>query len=101
MKCGSEKSAKSELFLICSPWKLCVGVSLGLGARLLYNGPAFCKAQSPSRIIQRRPNVNDDSSKFDWKRFFEYLKPHNLLLAAAVAVSKYMLCPSQSQKCYV
>lgn len=42
--------------------------------------------------------MNDDSSKFDWKRFFEYLKPHNLLLAAAVAVSKYMLCPSPKSK---
>lgn len=87
MKCESEKCAKSGFLLVCSPWKLCAGISLGLGARLIYRESAFCKAQPPSRIIQRRPNVNDDNSKFDWKRLFEYLKPHKWLLVAAVVVS--------------
>ncbi|CAH2042661.1 unnamed protein product, partial [Iphiclides podalirius] len=48
------------------------------------NGPVFCKALA-TRTIQRRPNLHDDSAKFDWKRFLEYLIPHKWLLAAAVA----------------
>lgn len=88
VKNSSDKSAKSNIFLICSPWKLCTGVSIGLAARLLLdNGVAYCKAAQNSRIIQRRPNIQDDSAKFDWNRFIEYLKPHRWLLAAAVAVS--------------
>ncbi|CAH2089794.1 unnamed protein product [Euphydryas editha] len=81
----AEKDVKSGVLLLCSPWKLCTGVSLGLAARLLYsNGIVHCKAK-PSRIIQRRPNVGDDSAKFDWRRFWEYLLPHKWLLVAAVA----------------
>lgn len=84
-----EKSAKSGILLICSPWKLCTGVSIGLGARLLlYNGPTYCKASQNGRTIQRRPNLNQDTAKFDWWRLLEYLKPHKSLLAAAIAVSK-------------
>lgn len=86
-KTSAEKDVKSGVLLLCSPWKLCTGVSLGLAARLLYNnGIVHCKAK-PSRIIQRRPNVADDSAKFDWRRFWEYLLPHKWLLVAAVAVS--------------
>ncbi|XP_075981398.1 mitochondrial potassium channel ATP-binding subunit [Anticarsia gemmatalis] len=86
VKPSSEKSTKSGLLLLCSPWKLCTGVSLGLGAKfLLSNGPAYCKAAPNNRIIQRRPNVDEDSAKFDWSKFFAYLKPHKWLLAAAVA----------------
>lgn len=88
VKSSSDKSAKSNILLICSPWKLCTGVSIGLAARLfLDNGLAYCKAAQNTRIIQRRPNITDDSAKFDWNRFVEYLKPHRWLLAAAVAVS--------------
>ncbi|CAK1584815.1 unnamed protein product [Parnassius mnemosyne] len=80
-----KSSEKVNSFLICSPWKLCTGISLGLGARLFVgNGSALCKANL-SRTIQRRPNLHDDSAKFDWKRFFEYLLPHKWLLVAAVA----------------
>lgn len=86
VKPSPDKKVKSAIFLVCSPWKLCTGVSLGLTARLLYNSPVFCKANH-TRIIQRRPNIQDDSAKFDWKKLFEYLKPHKWLLAAAVAVS--------------
>ncbi|CAK1553064.1 unnamed protein product [Leptosia nina] len=78
----SEKQIKT---LQISPWKLCTGISVGLGARLFIGDTVFCKAQTQSRIIQRRPNVLDDSGQFDWKRFFEYLKPHKWLLVAAVA----------------
>lgn len=68
---------------------MCTGISLGVGIRLLLNnGSAFCKAASNSRIIQRRPNIHDDSSKFDWKRLLEYLWPHRWILTAAVAVSE-------------
>ncbi|XP_013162582.1 PREDICTED: ATP-binding cassette sub-family B member 8, mitochondrial-like [Papilio xuthus] len=81
---AQKSTERANTFLICSPWKLCAGISLGLGARLLYNGTAFCKA-NVTRTIQRRPNLHDDSAKFDWKRFFEYLLPHKWLLAAAVA----------------
>lgn len=87
VKAPAEKDVKSNVLLLCSPWKLCTGVSLGLAGRLLYsNGIVYCKAL-PSRIIQRRPNIHDDSAKFDWKRFWEYLLPHKWLLVAAVAVS--------------
>lgn len=87
---NSDKSAKSNIFLICSPWKLGTGVSIGLAARLfLDNGVAYCKTTQSTRIIQRRPNIKDDSAKFDWNRFIEYLKPHRWLLAAAVAVSSF------------
>ncbi|CAG9563764.1 unnamed protein product [Danaus chrysippus] len=80
-----ETDVKCTLLQLTSPWKLCTGVSLGLAARFLYsNSSVFCKAL-PSRIIQRRPKYNEDSSKFDWKRFWEYLLPHKWLLAAAVA----------------
>lgn len=86
-----EKGVKSTLLQACSPWKLCTGVSLGLAARLLFNNSsALCKAQH-SRVIQRRPNVTEDSSKFDWNRFFRYLVPHKWLLLAAVAVSRKSL----------
>ncbi|KPJ10447.1 ATP-binding cassette sub-family B member 8, mitochondrial [Papilio machaon] len=81
---AQKSTEKANTFLIFSPWKLCTGISLGLGARLLYNNTAFCKANL-TRTIQRRPNLHDDSAKFDWKRFFEYLLPHKWLLAAAVA----------------
>ncbi|XP_059059693.1 mitochondrial potassium channel ATP-binding subunit [Achroia grisella] len=85
VKKSAENSAKSGVLLVCSPWKLCTGVSIGLAARLLLNnGSVFCKAQH-SRVIQRRTNIQDDRAKFDWRRFFEYLKPHKWLLAAAVA----------------
>lgn len=88
----TEKNTKSGIFLICSPWKLCTGVSLGLGARLLFsNGPAYCKAVQNSRVIQRRPNINDDSAKFDWRKLFEYLRPHKWLLVGAIAVSIIVL----------
>ncbi|XP_060805633.1 mitochondrial potassium channel ATP-binding subunit [Amyelois transitella] len=81
-----ENSAKSNSFLICSPWKLCTGIGIGLAARLMYkDSSAFCKAQKNTRVIQRRLNVQDDNAKFDWKRLLEYLKPHKWLLAAAVA----------------
>ena len=91
IKTSSEKNAKPGLLLLCSPWKLCTGVSLALGARyLLSNGPAYCKAlRPPSRIIQRRPNVDEDTAKFDWETFLSYLRPHYLLLTAAVAVRSY------------
>ncbi|CAG4947892.1 unnamed protein product [Colias eurytheme] len=80
-----ENELKS-VFQFISPWKLCTGISLGLGTRLLLSdGSVLCKAKAPSRIIQRRPNVNEDSGKFDWSKFLEYLKPHKWLLAAAVA----------------
>lgn len=89
-KTAAEKDVKSSIVLLISPWKLCTGVSLGLTARLLYNnGIVYCKAL-PSRIIQRRPNIHEDSAKFDWKRFWEYLLPHKWLLAAAVAVSSFI-----------
>ncbi|OWR55300.1 ABC transporter [Danaus plexippus plexippus] len=80
-----ETDVKYTLLQLSSPWKLCTGVGLGLAARFLYsNSSVFCKAL-PSRIIQRRPKYNEDSSKFDWKRFWEYLLPHKWLLTAAVA----------------
>ncbi|XP_068620128.1 mitochondrial potassium channel ATP-binding subunit [Battus philenor] len=79
-----KSSEKSKGFFIYSPWKLCTGISLGLGLRVYYNGSVFCKAHV-SRTVQRRPNLHDDSAKFDWKRFLEYLLPHKWLLAAAVA----------------
>lgn len=86
-----ETDVKYTLLQLSSPWKLCTGVGLGLAARFLYsNSSVFCKAL-PSRIIQRRPKYNEDSSKFDWKRFWEYLLPHKWLLTAAVAVSIYII----------
>nr|XP_049700797.1 mitochondrial potassium channel ATP-binding subunit isoform X1 [Helicoverpa armigera]XP_049700798.1 mitochondrial potassium channel ATP-binding subunit isoform X2 [Helicoverpa armigera]WRX06104.1 ABCB9 [Helicoverpa armigera] len=87
VKPAAEKNAKSDLLLLCSPWKLCTGVSLALGARyFLSNGPAYCKAVvGHSRIIQRRPNVDEDTAKFDWEKFVSYLQPHKWLLVAAVA----------------
>uniref|UniRef100_A0A2H1VIQ3 Mitochondrial potassium channel ATP-binding subunit n=1 Tax=Spodoptera frugiperda TaxID=7108 RepID=A0A2H1VIQ3_SPOFR len=86
VKTSSEKNAKPGLLLLCSPWKLCTGVSLALGARyFLSNGPAYCKAHTvPSRVIQRRPNVEEDNAKFDWDKFLSYLQPHKWLLMAAV-----------------
>lgn len=88
LKVSTEKSSKCSEFLVLSPWKLGTGISLGLAARvLLSNGPVFCKASQNSRLIQRRPNVEKDSAKFDWKKLFEYLWPHRWILAAAVAVS--------------
>ncbi|XP_034835275.1 mitochondrial potassium channel ATP-binding subunit [Maniola hyperantus] len=84
VKNSAENGVSKGLLLLCSPWKLCSGFSLGLAARLLYNNTVYCKAV-PSRVIQRRPNINEDSAKFDWKRFWEYLLPHKWLLAAAVA----------------
>lgn len=89
VKTSSEKNAKPGLLLLCSPWKLCTGVSLALGARyFLSNGPAYCKAHTvPSRVIQRRPNVEEDNAKFDWDKFLSYLQPHKWLLMAAVGVS--------------
>ncbi|KAJ2948386.1 hypothetical protein O0L34_g7625 [Tuta absoluta] len=85
VKAGPGKSKQSSIFLICSPWKLCAGVSIGLGARLLLeNGVAYCKA-GQSRTVQRRPNLHEDSAKFDWPRFFAYLKPHKWICIAAVA----------------
>lgn len=86
VKSSAEKEVSRGLLLLCNPWKLCTGVSLGLAARLLYSNSVFCKAL-PSRVIQRRPNINEDSAKFDWNRFWQYLLPHKWLLAAAVAVS--------------
>ncbi|KAJ8718094.1 hypothetical protein PYW07_006024 [Mythimna separata] len=87
VKTSSEKNAKPGLLLLCSPWKLCTGVSLALGARyMLSSGPAYCKALvAHSRVIQRRPNIEEDTAKFDWEKFFSYLKPHKWLLVAAVA----------------
>ncbi|KAJ0173957.1 hypothetical protein K1T71_010103 [Dendrolimus kikuchii] len=86
VKTLSGKSTKSGFLILSSPWKLCTGVSIGLAARLLLNnGPAFCKAHQNSRVIQRRPNIEDDSAKFDWNRLYDYLKPHKWLLVAAVA----------------
>ncbi|KAL0869595.1 hypothetical protein ABMA27_005857 [Loxostege sticticalis] len=86
LKVSTEKSSKCSEFLVLSPWKLGTGISLGLAARvLLSNGPVFCKASQNSRLIQRRPNVEEDSAKFDWKKLFEYLWPHRWILAAAVA----------------
>ncbi|KAL0820159.1 hypothetical protein ABMA28_006093 [Loxostege sticticalis] len=86
LKVSTEKSSKCSEFLVLSPWKLGTGISLGLAARvLLSNGPVFCKASQNSRLIQRRPNVEKDSAKFDWKKLFEYLWPHRWILAAAVA----------------
>ncbi|KAH9635881.1 hypothetical protein HF086_002441 [Spodoptera exigua] len=86
VKTSSDKNAKPGLLLLCSPWKLCTGVSLALGARyFLSNGPAYCKAHiGPSRIIQRRPNVEEDTAKFDWDKFLSYLQPHKWLLIAAI-----------------
>lgn len=72
----------------CSPWKLCTGVSLAIGARyFLYRSPVFCKAVQTSRVIQRRPNFQEDTAKFDWEKLLNYLKPHKWLLIAAVGVS--------------
>lgn len=72
---------------MCSPWKLCTGVSLGIAAKiLLNNGPAYCKAKT-TRLIQRRPNLAEESSKFDWHKFLQYLWPHRWILGAAIAVS--------------
>ncbi|RVE46215.1 hypothetical protein evm_009105 [Chilo suppressalis] len=86
VKITTEKAAKNNVFLICSPWKLCTGVSLGLTVQaFIRNNQVLCKAVQNSRVIQRRPNVSEDSSKFDWQRLFEYLKPHRWLLVAAVA----------------
>lgn len=88
MKPSCDKPVKSGILLLCCPWKLCTGVSLGLAGRLLYNnGPVYCKAVQHSRVIQRRPNVQDDTGKFDWKKLFNYLKPHKWFLIAAVGVS--------------
>ncbi|XP_039759508.1 mitochondrial potassium channel ATP-binding subunit [Pararge aegeria] len=84
VKTTRQKDVSNGVLLLFSPWKLCTGISLGLAARLLYNNLVYCKAL-PSRVIQRRPNVNEDSAKFDWKRFWKYLLPHKWLLAAAVA----------------
>lgn len=79
------KSSKSGESLPCSPWKLCTGVSLAIGARyFLYRSPVFCKAVQTSRVIQRRPNFQEDTAKFDWEKLLNYLKPHKWLLIAAV-----------------
>lgn len=102
IKTLSEKGTKSGFLILSSPWKLCTGVSLGLAARLLLNeGPAYCKAHKNSRVIQRRPNIEDDSAKFDWNRLYDYLKPHKWLLVAAVAVSKLFFCIMYSHKHFV
>ncbi|XP_041984555.1 mitochondrial potassium channel ATP-binding subunit [Aricia agestis] len=80
------KNTSEKFGILCSPWKICTGISIGLSSHLLINNyTALCKAQTHSRVIQRRPNVHEDSAKFDWRRFFDYLKPHKWLLAAAVA----------------
>ncbi|VVC98528.1 unnamed protein product, partial [Leptidea sinapis] len=85
---SKDSELKVGLLNFISPWKLCAGVSLGLAVRsLISNASVLCKAQPPSRIIQRRPNINKDSEKFDWNRFFGYLKPHKWLLLAAVAAA--------------
>lgn len=86
VKTSKETCAKSGLLLLCSPWKLCTGVSLGLGVKyFISNGSVYCKALPSNRIVQRR--VQNDNAKFDWHKFFSYLGPHKLLLFAAVAVS--------------
>nr|ASS36018.1 ABCB8 [Samia ricini] len=86
IKTSVDKQGNKSLLLLCSPWKLCTGVSLGICLRyLLYKGPVFCKAAQNTRTIQRRPNLYDDSSKFDWLKLFGYLRPHKWLLIAAVA----------------
>lgn len=90
-RCSLQNDKKTYL-LAWSPWKICTGISLGLGIRYLCsNGPSFCKAAVNSRIIQRRTNLSDDSSKFDWKRFLEYLWPHRWILIVAVAVSNILM----------
>lgn len=81
-----ESNSKSILFFVSSPWKVCAGISIGLGTHyLLRSGPVFCKAVVHSRIIQRKGLLGNDSAKFDWKRLFQYLWPHRWLLAAAIA----------------
>lgn len=88
VKITTEKSSKSGLLLLCSPWKLCTGVSIGLSVRyFISNGIAFCKAAPSSRTIQRRLKVNDDSVKFDWNKFYQYIAPHKWLLVAAIAAA--------------
>lgn len=88
VKTSVDKQNNSGLLLLCSPWKLCTGVSLGIFVRyLLYEGPVFCKAPQNTRTIQRRPNLFDDSSKFDWQKLLGYLRPQKWLLIVAVAVS--------------
>ncbi|CAB3251091.1 unnamed protein product [Arctia plantaginis] len=84
VKTSKENCTKSGLLLLCSPWKLCTGVSLGLGVKyFISNGSVYCKAAPSSRIVQRR--VQTDNAKFDWHKLFSYLGPHKLLLVAAVA----------------
>ncbi|XP_045484929.1 mitochondrial potassium channel ATP-binding subunit [Pieris rapae] len=82
----SKNCTENELKVFqIAPWKLGTGISVGLCARLFLSDTVLCKAQTHSRIIQRRPNVLDDTGRFDWSKFLEYLKPHKWLLVAAVA----------------
>lgn len=65
-----------------------IGVSLTSGVIayiVLTNNKVFCQ-QKKSRISDYRDDSNKDT-KFDWKLFWSYLRPHILYFFAAIVVS--------------
>ena len=63
---------------------MCSATLLVSGHQLLSNNNVHCQAKTSTRILEEKPPTE---TQFDWKRFWELLKPHSWYLVVAIAVS--------------
>ena len=82
----STKSAKKETSISLRLLGLTGGAGLIIGKQVFYQEKhVYCEAKLKSRTLDEK----ETQHKFDWKKFWQLLKPHWWYLIIAVSVNKF------------
>lgn len=70
--------------------KIGIGLSTAAGVQLCLKNQVFCEAPKQTNRIVGYQGSHDRNLKFDWNRFWIYLKPHIWYFIAAAIVSNHI-----------
>lgn len=79
------KDPTKPTFTFSTVTKISLGLASGSLVKVYCQKWVFCQEKVTATRLAGYKALNDDHLKFDWKKFWEYLRPHIWYLIAAIA----------------
>lgn len=83
------KISTKPTFTFSTVTKISLGLASGSLVKVYCQKWAFCQEKTTATRLAGYKASKDDHLKFDWKKFWQYLRPHIWYLIAAIAVSLF------------
>lgn len=83
------KASMKPTFTFSTITKISLGLASGSLVKVYCQKWVFCEEKATAIRLVGYKAFKDDHLKFDWKKFWEYLRPHIWYMIAAIAVSLF------------